>query len=209
MTSQRGFWCDFTNPPMSESNEIKRALRAEAAAARRQAHAAGGAAAARQMRDLFLAEIPLPAEAIVSGYWPLGEELDDRPLLETLNARGHLCVLPVVARRSAPLIFRQWRPGDAMQAGEFAILVPSAEAPAVEPDALIVPLLAFDAGGHRLGYGGGYFDRTLKALRARKKILAVGVAFAVQEMPHLPRGPEDEPLDWIVTELAARRIEKP
>ena len=191
---------------MSDRNEIKRALRAQAAAARRQAHAAGGAAAARRLRDLFLDEIPLPAGAIVSGYWPLGEELDDRPLLEALSARGHICALPVVTRRGTPLVFRQWRPGDATQAGEFGILVPSNEAQAVEPDALIVPLLAFDAGGHRLGYGGGYFDRTLRELRARKKILAVGVAFAVQEMPHLPRGPEDEPLDWIVTELAARRI---
>ncbi len=193
---------------MNDRNEIKRALRAEAAAARRQAHAAGGAAAARKVRDLFLGAIPLPAGATVAGYWPLGEELDDRPLLETLSARGHICALPVVMRRAMPLVFRQWRSGDAMQAGDFGILIPSNAAPAVEPDALIVPLLAFDAGGHRLGYGGGYFDRTLRELRARKKILAVGVAFAVQEMAHLPRGPEDEPLDWIVTELAARRIEQ-
>jgi 5-formyltetrahydrofolate cyclo-ligase len=153
--------------------------------------------------------VPLAADAVVSAYWPMGEELDVRPLLDALHARGRICALPVVARRRSPLIFRRWRPGDRLEAGVLGIRTPTADAPSLEPDVLIVPLLAFDARGYRLGYGGGYYDRSLAALRAAKKILAVGVAFAVQEMPNVPHGPGDERLDWIVTELAARRIDKP
>ncbi len=190
---------------MDELAQTKRAVRAEAMAARRAAYASGANAALR-VRDLFLSSIPLAAGANVSGYWPIGEELDDRPLLEALMMRGHVVGLPVVVGRRAPLTFRRWRPGDPLEAGAYNILSPTAEAAEIVPDVLIVPLVAFDAAGCRLGYGGGYYDRTLAALRARKKVLAVGVAFAVQEMARLPRGEGDQRLDWVVSELAARRI---
>ena len=192
---------------MSEISDDKRALRAQAIAARRLAHQRDGAAAAARVSELALRSVPFPPNAIVGGYWPIGEELDVRPLLAGLAARGYVTALPVVTARRAKLIFRRWREGDGLDPGMHDILAPQSTAPAVDPDVLIVPLVAFDSGGYRLGYGGGYYDRTLAGLRAAKKILAVGVGFAVQEFPRLPRGPDDQRLDWIVTEIAARAID--
>lgn len=192
---------------MSDISDDKRALRAQAIAARRLAHQREGAAAAARVAELAMRSVPFPPGAIVAGYWPIGEELDVRPLLAALAARGHVTALPVVTARRAKLTFRRWRQGDSLAPSVHGILAPQADASAVDPEVLIVPLVAFDASGYRLGYGGGYYDRTLAGLRAAKKILAVGVGFAVQEFPRLPRGPDDQRLDWIVTELAARAID--
>jgi 5-formyltetrahydrofolate cyclo-ligase len=192
---------------MSDISDDKRALRAQAIAARRLAHQLDGAGAAARVAALALSAVPFARGAIVAGYWPIGEELDVRPLLSELAARGHVTSLPVVTARRASLIFRRWREGDGLEPGAHGILAPSSDAPTVDPDVLIVPLVAFDASGYRLGYGGGYYDRTLASLRASKKILAVGVGFAVQEFPRLPRGPDDQRLDWIVSEIAARPID--
>ena len=192
---------------MSDISNDKRALRAQATSARRLAHHRGGAAAAARVAELTLNSVPFPHGAIVAGYWPIGEELDSRPLLAGLAALGHVTALPAVTARRAKLVFRRWREGDSLDPGMYGILAPQKDAAAVDPDVLIVPLVAFDADGYRLGYGGGYYDRTLASLRAAKKILAVGVAFAVQEFPRLPREPDDQRLDWIVTELAARAID--
>ena len=102
--------------------------------------------------------------AIVSGFWPMAEELDIRPLMIELFEQGCQLALPVVVARKQPLIFRAWRPGDPLDAGVFGTLHPSPRCEVVEPDALIVPLLACDEEGWRLGYGGGFYDRTLAAL---------------------------------------------
>ena len=180
---------------------LKTRLRADAKR-RRRAAAAAGEDAGRILRDRFLAAIPLPEGAVVAGYWPVGDEMDDRPLLSALHARGHACALPVVDG-PRPLVFREWRPGQALGAGAHGIPVPPATAPELAPRVLCVPLLAFDRAGHRLGYGGGHYDRTLAGLRADGPVLAVGIAFADQEEASLPAEDHDQRLDWVVTEADA------
>lgn len=151
-------------------------------------------------RDRLLAEVPLPPGATVSGFWPMGDEIDTRPALTALYERGHAIALPIVVKAGQPLIFRLWRPGDLLVEGGFGVMIPSAEKAQVVPDVLLTPLLAFDARGYRLGYGGGFYDRTLAKLRAERPVLAVGYAFAAQQVETLPIAAYDEPLDWLVTD---------
>jgi 5-formyltetrahydrofolate cyclo-ligase len=148
-------------------------------------------------------EMPFETPAVVSGFWPIKDEIDIRPLLAELFNAGCQLVLPVVQGRGRALLFRAWRPGDALEAGVFGTLQPSALRETLEPDALIVPLLACDRDGWRLGYGGGFYDRTLKGLRARRKVTAVGVGFDAQLVDDLPHGPDDQRLDWLLTEKRA------
>lgn len=143
--------------------------------------------------------------AAIAAYWPIGDEMDVRDALTRLDALGHRCVLPVVVARGAALAFRRWRPGDALLPGPLGTRMPDAAAPEVTPDVVLAPLLAFDRAGRRLGYGGGYYDRTLRALRRAVGVVAVGVGFAAQEMAEVPAGSGDERLDWIVTEREAIR----
>lgn len=145
-------------------------------------------------------------DAVVAGYWPFREEADPRPLMQVLAAKSHPLVLPRIARRSAPLEFRRWIEGDPMRPNAFGIAEPLATAEIVTPSIVLVPLLAFDAAGYRLGYGGGYYDRTLALLRAARKVIAVGFAYAGQEVPGVPRREHDEPLDAIVTEKGLRKF---
>ncbi|MBN4016463.1 5-formyltetrahydrofolate cyclo-ligase [Rhodospirillaceae bacterium AH-315-P19] len=142
----------------------------------------------------------------VGGYWPIGDEIDPRPLLKALDEAGWRCALPVVVKVGSPLCFRAWRPGDALEPGAHAIPAPLAAAAMVTPTLLLVPLLAFDRSGHRLGYGGGYYDRTLAALRGAGALLAVGLAYAGQELAAVPTAGDDVALDWVVTECEAIRI---
>jgi len=195
---------------VSEQPDIetaKRALRAEAVK-RRRAAAPQLKDAGMAARDRFLAAIDIPAGAAVSGFWPLEDEFDPRPLFEALYERGHPIGLPVVVGRAQPLIFRRWVPGMALVRGNFRVMTPPPEAPEVVPRVLLVPLLAFDRAGFRLGYGGGFYDRTLAKLRAVGEALAVGVAFAMQEVPAAPCDGTDQPLDWIVTEREAIAIRR-
>jgi 5-formyltetrahydrofolate cyclo-ligase len=150
--------------------------------------------------------LDLPAAAVISGFLPYQTEIDVRPLLARLAASGHVTCLPVVTGRGEPLVFRAWRPGEATEPGVWNIPVPPPGAPEVVPDVLLVPLLAFDSAGFRLGYGGGFYDRTLEALRRQKRVIAVGIAYAGQEMHRVPHGPHDQPLDWILTQMGARRV---
>jgi 5-formyltetrahydrofolate cyclo-ligase len=183
----------------------KRAMRT-AAAERRRAAAPGLSHAGSAARDRFLAAIDMPAGVPVSGFWPLDDEFDPRPLFQTLHGRGHPIGLPVVVGRGLPLLFRRWEPGMALVRGNFKVMTPPPEAPEVVPRLLLVPLLAFDREGYRLGYGGGFYDRTLAKLRAAGDALAIGVAFAMQEAAQVPRDDTDQPLDWIVTEREAIKI---
>ncbi len=137
---------------------------------------------------------------IVSGFVPYQTEIDLMPLLQALTADGWCAALPVVLGDAQPLEFRKWSPGDELVPGVWNIPVPAPEAAAVEPDVLLVPLRAFDAAGYRLGYGGGFYDRSLEGLRARKTVTAVGVGYAAQQVDAVPRGRHDQPLDWILTE---------
>ncbi len=192
----------------SDINEKKRALRVAASDARKRVHAADrDLHAARAVSAHFLAHIKLASGAVVGGYWPLGDELDVRPLMSALHKQGHVCGLPVVQKRQ-PLTFHRWQPEDRLVSGIFDIQVPDRHTPVVDPDVLLVPLLAFDERGMRIGYGGGYYDRTIPAIRRRKPLLTVGIAYSVQQVSHVPTDGFDQTLDWIVTEAAARLIER-
>ncbi|MCX7644881.1 MAG: 5-formyltetrahydrofolate cyclo-ligase [Rhodobacteraceae bacterium] len=176
----------------------KAAARKAALARRREAAAAGdgGAGAAR------LAEVLRPhAGRPLSGYMPMRGEIDPLPAMAA--HRGPVGV-PVIEGRGLPLRFREWRPDAEMVEGPFGALVPAAGG-WIEPEVLIVPLVAFDRRGYRLGYGGGFYDRTLARLRSRHPVVAIGFAWAAQEDPDLPVGPQDERLDLIVTEAGVIR----
>jgi 5-formyltetrahydrofolate cyclo-ligase len=147
--------------------------------------------------------VTAPPGAVVSGYMPMADELDVLVALEHFHRHGHACCLPVVIGRGRPLLFRLWRPGEALAAGPMGVREPSADSPEATPSLLLVPLLAFDRSGNRIGYGAGFYDMTLARLRAAGPILAVGVAYAGQEAQAVPAGPGDEPLDLIVTEREA------
>lgn len=187
--------------------EKKRALRAKAAAIRRAAFDAAGEAAGEGLKERFLAAIPLPQKAVVAGYWPIGEEMEVRPLMRRLHELEYVCALPAVVGRNRPLVFREWRPGMALVPGAYGIPVPPADAPERRPDVLVVPLLAYDREGRRLGRGAGYYDRTLRALRVQAQVIAVGAAYAAQQVDAVPDDGFDERLDWVVTEKRAIRIE--
>ena len=191
-------------------DEEKRRLRAEAKTRRaRAAEAAPTAArdAAQAVCRNLRSAIPLPAGAVVSAYWPMASELDPRPLMIELASDGHVLALPVVVGAGRPLAFRAWSPGDPLEPAAFGTQVPGADKPELSPAVILAPLLAFDRRGYRLGYGGGFYDRTLGHLRAACPVLAVGLAYAAQEVPAVPHDPNDKRLDWIVTEAEAIRPE--
>ena len=192
-------------------NDIKREARAQALESRSCAHEAALADASQDtgrvlLRHFLDAFTPSPGVA-VSGYWPVRGEIDVMPLLTHLHGQGHPCGLPVMVGRTKPLLFREWYPGLEMKEAGFAIPVPGEDAPELVPELLLVPLLAFDGEGYRLGYGGGYYDRTLAALRAGngKKPVAVGVAYGAQQCDHVPRHDGDQSLDLVVTESGVVR----
>ncbi len=181
--------------------EAKARARTAAFARRKAAHAAGGATAAAA----HLARALAPHHGrCLAGYLPIRTEIDPRPVMAGWS--GEVCV-PVVAGPGQPLAFRRWVPGGGLVAGAFGVMIPEADVPAV-PDVLIVPLAAFDGAGYRLGYGGGFYDRTLAALRPVRPIFAVGFAYAAQEAADLPREATDAPLDAIVTEAGIRRFDR-
>jgi 5-formyltetrahydrofolate cyclo-ligase len=175
-------------------------MRGAMKAARAIAAAVATDAAAR-VRASALALARARGAKVISGYWAIGDELDVRPALEALRRAGRTVALPVMAARGRPLAFRRWSEGAALEERMWGIREPAADAPEVVPDLLLVPLLAFDREGGRLGYGGGFYDRTLAALRAdRPSTYACGVCFAAQEVARVPRGSYDERLDAVMTE---------
>jgi len=187
---------------MSETSDIqidKKRLRGEAFA-RRDAltpqirQAAAEAIAARSY------PMPIPPRTIVSGFMPMKTEIDPLPLMRKLEGQGARLALPVLVGRGKPLVMRAWTFGEPLSKGVWGIREPEPEAEEVAPDILLVPLLAFDRAGGRIGYGGGYYDRTIAALRAKKQVMAVGIAFAAQEVPQVPVGAGDARLDLVLTE---------
>jgi 5-formyltetrahydrofolate cyclo-ligase len=177
---------------------VKKAARANAFAARKRTFEAGQGQAAEILAD-FLAAY---GGKVLAGYMPMRTEIDPLPAMAA--HQGVVCV-PVIMGAGQALRFREWSPGCTMLPGEFGALIP-AEGAWVEPEVLIVPLVGFDARGYRLGYGGGFYDRTLEALRRRGPVLAVGFAFAGQEMAEVPIEATDQKLDVIVTETGIRRF---
>jgi 5-formyltetrahydrofolate cyclo-ligase len=178
----------------------KTALRREALARRGMVSLSARAAFSRRLtyEGLRLARLWRPRA--VSAFHTLRDEPDTAPLLSALAAEGFATALPLVVGRGAPLTFRLWRPGEPTRLGAMSIAEPLEEAPAVDPDLLFVPLACFDRSGHRIGYGAGYYDRTLAGLRAMKPIHAVGVAYGVCEVAAVPYEAHDQSLDAVVTD---------
>jgi 5-formyltetrahydrofolate cyclo-ligase len=183
----------------------KQALRRRIEALRLVADQKDGPDAARAiMHHLLarLAEVGIHPGTIVSGYWPMSTEIDVRPLLARLEQHQVICALPVVMARNEPLIFRRWHSCDALEGGVFETMHPLPGVPEVRPDVIIAPMLAADRAGYRLGYGGGYYDRTLSALRRQGPLTVIGVGYAVQLVERVPRGERDQKVDWILTDAA-------
>ncbi len=178
----------------------KTAVRAATLTARGAVPALDAAAFAARLAAVGPALAREHGARVVSAYWPIGDEVSTLPLIDALDEAGFAVGLPVTGRIGEALVFRRWRRGDAMERGRMDIPVPCAAAAALAPDLLFVPLAAFDRRGHRVGYGAGFYDRSLAALREQKPVTAVGVAFAVQEVPAVPAEAHDQALDLIVTE---------
>ncbi|GMG85548.1 5-formyltetrahydrofolate cyclo-ligase [Paralimibaculum aggregatum] len=184
-----------------ELTAAKAAARRTAYAARKAAHADPGrrAAAARDAATRFLgAGLVSPGE-IVAGYRPIRTEIDPTGLMQALAGRGHRLCVPVIEGEGLPLAFREWHPGCAMETGAFGAEIPAA-GDWLEPTLLIAPLVAFDRGCWRLGYGGGFYDRTLALLGSRRPTRAVGFAYAAQALDAVPREATDQRLHAVVTE---------
>lgn len=176
---------------MSNLIEAKRSARERALAVRAACDPALGVTLAQHV----LRDCPPPTGAVVSGFWPIGQEIDSRPLLLALHARGNKIALPVTPKLGNPLSFRLWQPDDVLIQERFGTMRPiGAEA---VPEFLLIPLLAFDRRGRRLGYGGGFYDRTLPGLPGGFRL---GCAFSAQELDEVPAGPEDATLDAVATE---------
>jgi 5-formyltetrahydrofolate cyclo-ligase len=185
------------------SNE-KTSLRDEARA-RRAGLARDVPGYARRAAQSFV-RLALPPDAVLAGYMPIRDEADPREIMKLAADRGHTLALPSIDNRRSALVFRRWKSGDQLHVNRFGIGEPERDAELVTPGIVLVPFLAFDNSGHRLGYGGGYYDRTLAALREKGHVLAIGVGFAGQEVPVLPRHEHDHSLDLVVTELGIRRF---
>jgi 5-formyltetrahydrofolate cyclo-ligase len=177
----------------------KATLRLEALARREALPGSERATAAEIVAEREFPLVVAPG-AIVSGFTPMKSEINPLPLMRKLAAAGAQLALPVVAGQGKPLIMRAWAFGAPLAAGVWGIREPKPDAPEVAPDILLVPLLAFDRRGHRIGYGAGYYDMTIAALRARKPVTAIGIAFAAQEIEVVPETPRDARLDYVLTE---------
>ncbi len=185
--------------------EEKARLRQKAHAIRASLSADLRAEAARLAAAHFFDRIDFDPQHVIAGYWRIRDELDCQPILLRLMDGGQTVVLPVVVDDEQPLDLRVWEADAPLYEAGFGTLAPADHAPRAVPDLVLMPLLGFDAGGTRLGYGGGYYDRTLASLAT--KPLLVGLAFAAQEFPHIPRQAHDLPLDAIVTENGVRFFE--
>lgn len=179
---------------MSDLAAIKTAARTAAFARRKEAHEAGIPGTAGHLSEVLAGYRGVP----LAGYMAMRTEIDPTPAMEEAAAHGPVGV-PVTQSAGLPLKFSRWEPGIALKNGPFGAKIPEKE-DFFEPEILIVPLVAFDRGGGRLGYGGGFYDRTLQLLRSRRPTLAIGFAYGAQEAATLPLEPTDQPLDMIVTE---------
>jgi 5-formyltetrahydrofolate cyclo-ligase len=181
----------------------KRRLRGTMVARRAELSEAHRREAAERLCAAFFDEKPFETPAVVTAFWSINEEIDVRPLMHALVEAGCRLALPVVQAKRQPLVFRAWAPGDELEAGVFGTFHPFSRREVLEPDALLVPLLACDGEGWRLGYGGGFYDRTLAGLRTRRQVTAVGVGYDEQVIDAVPHGPDDERLDWLLTDRRA------
>jgi 5-formyltetrahydrofolate cyclo-ligase len=187
------------NSPIESISDQKAQLRAEALAKRDALPAEVRAQAAEQIAARGL-PVAITPDVIVSGFMAMKSEINPLPLMRKLAEAGARLALPAIAGRGKPLIMRAYAFGDELARGQWGIREPKPEAGEVAPDMLLVPLACFDRAGHRIGYGAGYYDMTIRALRAQKKVTAIGLAFAAQEIGEVPATPRDERLDFVLTE---------
>ena len=180
--------------------DLKADLRKSAAINRRKVHEQLAMSAPMLLGSFAFPARPKLGFNCVSAFHPFRSEIDTRPLLGRLAGEGWTTALPVVMGAGKPLLFRRWLPGEPLVKDAMGIEIPNPAMPEVEPDVLIIPLLAFDRKGYRLGYGGGFYDRTLAALRAKKKIVAIGVGYSAQEVETVPHESYDQKLDFVMTE---------
>jgi 5-formyltetrahydrofolate cyclo-ligase len=192
----------------AEAKEAKKLMRAEALQRRAAAFAKHGPEAGRRLAAFGLDFIKTSQPLIVSGFSAIREEIDPAELLNWLHREGFKLALPVMVGRGNPLIMRAWAPGDDMEEVQWGILEPAAAKAEVEPDVVLVPLLAFDKKGYRIGYGGGFYDRTLAKLRRRKPIVAVGIAYDELSVDAVPHDGYDQRLDWVLTPSGPKKCER-
>ena len=195
---------------MTETSAItaaKAALRETAKAVRAEAGRKHGQAASETIAEFGIAFAAPRPGATVSGFAAIGEEIDPLPLMLRLSGEGHPLALPAMQGKAKPLRFHRWQPGDEMAEKMWGIKEPLPTAPPADPDIVLVALLAFDRRGYRLGYGGGFFDRTLAAARQHRPIIAIGLAYDEQEVPDVPRLDYDQRLDWILTPSGPRKCD--
>jgi 5-formyltetrahydrofolate cyclo-ligase len=184
---------------MDDIAQQKCDLRRTARAARHLAFARHGASAGERLATHGITFADPPAGAALSAFLAIGEEIDPLPLMRHLWRAGHVTALPVMVGKARPLVFRQWREGEALAEVQWGIREPLDTAPVIVPDVVLVPLLAFDARGYRLGYGGGFYDRSIADIRTRKPIVTIGLAYDELQVDAVPHSQYDEPLDWVLT----------
>ena len=182
----------------------KSRARKKAKAARAAAHASLPDAG-RRLVDHFPDEIWPAVNAVVAGYRPIHDEIDPTPLLETFHCEQARIALPCVTAADQALVFRSWAPGETLTLGAFNVEEPGASAPELRPQLILAPMLAFDGRGRRLGYGAGYYDRTIRELRKAGSVTVVGLAYGAQKLSETPTDRHDMPVDWVVTEAGAIR----
>lgn len=162
--------------------------------------------AARAIAKNFITLITLYSNVVIAGYVAAHDEIDPGELIKALRWRGAVIALPRVAKKGEPLAFHRWDQKAVPVKGAYDVFEASSDWPPISPDVVLVPLLAFDEAGYRLGYGGGYYDRSLRAMRGKGSVLAIGLSYEGQEIAHIPHEATDEKLDWLVTEKGARKF---
>ena len=189
------------SPEAAQKMEVRRAASRQRQRLVRLADASTFEGLSRTVRSIIEAR---QSKETIAAYWPIGTEADIRVLLSDLQRAGYPLALPRIVAVDQPLEFRLFESGDPLSPGPHNVREPSAKAPLVRPEVVLVPLLAFDRAGYRIGYGAGYYDRTLEALRATGNLLAIGIAYAGQLVDEIPAEAHDQPLDLIATEEGIR-----
>ena len=184
----------------------KEQIREQARLCRRDLAKTAGLGFGTKLVEYFQSNFDVQSGDKVAGYWPITNEADVKPLLATLHDHGCTCLLPVVIARDTALVFRQWQPGDVLTPSDLDIPEPGTDKATGQPEVLLVPLLAFDSQGNRLGYGGGFYDMTLTELRRESNITAIGIAYSRQEVDLIPNESFDQRLDWVITEAGATQF---
>lgn len=187
--------------PVTDVVARKKEMRSQARLRRAAAFArhGGSAGSAIAAHGIAFAATPAAVGSVVSAFLAIGEEIDPLPLVRRLWAEGHEIGLPVMVGKAMPLVFRRWREGEPLNEVQWGIREPHAAAPEIVPDVMLVPLLAFDRRGYRLGYGGGFYDRTIARVRSMKALVTIGIGYDELEVDAVPHDEYDQRLDWVLT----------